>query len=252
MDTTVWANALEKIKPYLFRITTKAGGGTGFQLSHSPQTNLCAVATALQVVSSAFEWGEPMKLNHHSSGETIFLGEGDRVMYRLLPRDLAFIVFKKKDIPLEAGIFHLIGERERLREGVQMGWCGFPVVAPNELCFFTGYVSSYLTEEDAYLIDGVTISGVSGGPAFFVQESDRVVLCGIASAYIPNRATGEALPGVSVVRSISPYHDRLKKLKSLEKAAEEAISFEGAEVLEATNTKKRRRKEQKRKKRKAD
>ena len=47
-------------------------------------------------------------------------------------------------------------------------------------------------------------------------------LCGVVSAYIPNRATGEALPGVCVIRSVAPYRGMLQSLKSLEEAREKA------------------------------
>ena len=226
MTTTALAEALEKIEPYVFRVLTPTGGGSGFQLSYSPQTDLCGVATALHVVSHAFEWEDPIKLLHDPSDKEIVLREGDRFIDTLPSRDLAFIIFKKEELPLKADILDLIEEGTVLKQGIQTGWCGFPAVARNDLCFFTGYVSSYLDVENSYLIDGVTINGVSGGPSFYLTDSNQVVLCGIVSAYIPNRVTGEALPGVSVIRDISPYRDRLKRFESLEKAHEDAQSVE--------------------------
>ena len=243
MDRLVWANALEKIQPYVFRIRTPTGTGTGFQLSYSSQTDLCSIATALHVVSHAKEWDDSVKLHHYSSGKTTLLRPNDRTIDSLAALDLAFIVFRAKELPLQPGTLDLIAENRRLREGVQIGWCGFPAIAPNNLCFFTGCISSYIEDQTSYLIDGVSINGISGGPSFYLEKSNQIIICGIVSAYIPNRATGEALPGVCVVRNITPYHGRLKLLKSLE----EAESLKTLEAPQPAKTKKTDPKKQKRK-----
>jgi hypothetical protein len=74
------------------------------------------------------------------------------------------------------------------------------------------------------LVDGVAINGVSGGPAFLPVDKDQFILGGMVSAYIPNRATGESLPGVCVVRSIGPYQEMLKEFKTIEQAQIEAAA----------------------------
>ena len=79
---------------------------------------------------------------------------------------------------------------------------------PQKLCFFSGRVSAYLAEENAYLVDGVAINGVSGGPAF--HETGKII--GLVTAYIVNRATGEALPGVSLIRSVASLRDAFKDM----------------------------------------
>ncbi len=76
-----------------------------------------------------------------------------------------------------------------------------------------GNVSAWLQDESAYLVDGVAINGVSGGPAFVYEEDTPALLVGVVTAYIPNRATGEALPGVSLVRAINPYVTLFKELE---------------------------------------
>ena len=96
-------------------------------------------------------------------------------------------------------------------------------MAPNDLCFFTGHVSSWLANEESYLIDGVAINGVSGGPAF----SNDPEFCGVVTAYIPNRATGESLPGVCLVRDVAPYEAKLNELQSLEEAQSESEGSDG-------------------------
>ncbi len=109
-----------------------------------------------------------------------------------------------------------------MRQGIQVGWCGFPVVAPNDLCFFTGHVSSYLSSQETYLVDGVAINGVSGGPAFHATPENKIKVCGVVSAYIPNRATGESLPGVCLIKSVKAYQTDLKNLKSMDEAEKKA------------------------------
>lgn len=41
---------------------------------------------------------------------------------------------------------------------------------------------------------------------------------GVVSAYVPNRATGEALPGLAVVRDVSQFHDLAPTFGTLEQA----------------------------------
>jgi hypothetical protein len=69
-----------------------------------------------------------------------------------------------------------------------------------------------------YLVDGVAINGVSGGPAFRGEDDGTVSLIGVLSAYIPNRATGETLPGLAVVASVAEFHQMVASFKSFDEA----------------------------------
>ena len=81
---------------------------------------------------------------------------------------------------------------------------------------------AWLQEELAYLVDGVAINGVSGGPAFFfLQEGTVLSLMGLALSVIPNRATGDVLPGLAVARHIFPFHDLIERFRSQEEAKQE-------------------------------
>ena len=44
------------------------------------------------------------------------------------------------------------------------------------------------------------------------------MLVGVVSAYIPNRATGEPLPGLAVVRGVNKYHELTEEFKTLDEA----------------------------------
>jgi len=112
--------------------------------------------------------------------------------------------------------------------GAELGWLGFPGLAEPELCFFHGYVSGHISPfadgggPETYLVDGVGVNGVSGGPAF----TKRGLLVGIISAYIPNRVDSHTtLPGLMAVvpiNAISYWLDRPNELPDFEQLLEMA------------------------------
>lgn len=220
MSNTVWHVPLKQITPFVFKIFTPQGHGTGFQVHLATRGTLCGIATAFHVIKHAYEWEEPIKILHFDSGETVLLKEKDRVIYTWPKNDLAIIVFLKKDLPLKKGAIELI-EKKTVKQGHDIGWCGFPSVQPDKLCFFSGHISCKL--DKAYLVDGVAIHGVSGGPAFYMRtvNSKKPRICGIMTEYNPNYATGIPLPGVSRVSSVEPYLDTVKYLISLDQAKED-------------------------------
>jgi hypothetical protein len=67
----------------------------------------------------------------------------------------------------------------------------------------------------AYLIDGVAINGVSGGPVFYHTGSE-VQIVGVISAYVANRATGDTLPGLSIAQDVAHFHSVDLRVKSLD------------------------------------
>ncbi len=69
-------------------------------------------------------------------------------------------------------------------------------------------------------MDGVAINGVSGGTAF-TFFGDTLEVMGIVSAYIPNRATGQVLPGVAVVRDATQFHTVGERFRSIDEAKEQ-------------------------------
>ena len=95
---------------------------------------------------------------------------------------------------------------------------------------FSGNVSAREETQHSYLIDGVAISGVSGGPVVYSTPAHGAQIVGAISAYRVNRATGEALPGVSVARDVSHFHEITSKIRSLD----EARRHQAAQRIEAT------------------
>lgn len=71
---------------------------------------------------------------------------------------------------------------------------------------------------NAYLIDGVAINGVSGGPVIYSTQADGVQIVGSISAYSANRATGETLPGLSVAQDVSHFQEIASRVRSIDEA----------------------------------
>jgi hypothetical protein len=85
-----------------------------------------------------------------------------------------------------------------------------------------------------HLGDGVAINGVSGGPAFAMTDGDvDVQMVGVVSAYVPNRLTGETLPGLAVVTDCAEFHDMVAGFKSLEEAQSQQTLPEAAPAVPA-------------------
>lgn len=207
-----WHETLAFVKNYVVSVKTPNGSGTGFLITSSKTEKVVGIATASHVVDYAHEWGQPIKIGHYLSGEITLLKESDRSVHWDPNTDSALIRFPKGKLPLSEQGPYLIERGLHMKEGVEIGWCGFPAVYPSKLCFFSGRVSAWLKSLEAYLIDGVAINGVSGGPAFSLFGE----IIGMVTAYIPNKT----LPGVALVRSLTTYLNWLEELKPMPTKAE--------------------------------
>lgn len=214
-----WNLVIEKVKPYIVKIETPAGSGTGFLCLYNEDKQWCGIATALHVVEYADEWQQPIKILHQISPEQIFLKERDRVVFADWKTDSAIIFFPKPDkSKLPDSLLPLRPLDKPLDIGSEVGWLGFPYLEPYTLCFFSGCISARREDRKAYLIDGVSINGVSGGPVLYATETEGIEIIGIVSAYIANKATGETLPGLSVARDVTHLHGVVQTIKSIEEA----------------------------------
>ena len=212
-----WFKAIEELEPHIVKISTPSGSGTGWLVSMGRNGNLCALATAAHVIDHAHYWEQPIRIHHHKSEQPVILRPPDRAILIYPDNDVAAIVFNPGDIPFPCKAFPLIEKDKHLKRGVQIGWLGFPAIPMAEMSFFSGHISSYVESEQLYFVDGVAINGVSGGPAFvFVGNSPT--LTGVVSAYIANRATGETLPGVAVVRDVTRFHHITERFRSIDEA----------------------------------
>lgn len=218
MNDSAWYLAVKKLKEYIVKIETPDGHGSGFLVpAPAGKQGLRCIATANHVVRHADKWAEPICIIHPLSGRQVFLNAAQRYVIAAAGRDQAVIQFSAKWLQSPKSDLRFSEEDKHYIEGVEAGWLGFPSVFPMNSCFFHGHISSYIDEDELYIVDGVAINGVSGGPVFVIENGEPVVI-GLVTEYRPNCTTGQVLPGMSVMRSINPlikyYREELKKYKN--------------------------------------
>jgi hypothetical protein len=214
----MWHIAYEEIRPYVVRIETIQGIGTGFLFAYNKDHSIAAIATASHVIETAVRWRQPIKVWHPESKKTLYLEKQDRATSLDPDRDAAAIILPADAFKFPQTALSLQDPREVKKIGVDVGWVGFPALALTKLCFFSGPVSNHI--EDGYLIDGVAINGVSGGPVFTEEEDNKLMLIGVVSAYMPNRRLGESLPGLLQAQDLTAFHDYIRRITDLDEAKE--------------------------------
>lgn len=212
-----WHTDFAKVRPYILRLETPQGFGTGFLFAYNNNKKFAAIATAAHVVEYADDWKLPIKIRHHESGKEIFLLDAERFIDLDRRRDSASVILPNPGF-LPDQLLPMIDPTQFQSIGVEVAWAGYPTIADPHLCLFTGTVAAFISEEDSYLIDGVAIHGVSGGPVFASVSGSQPELIGSVSAYISNRQRGDALPGLLRAQDVTPFHETIKALKSIDEA----------------------------------
>ncbi len=215
-----WAKTFKAIEPYIVSIETPEGSGTASLFTYNEEKTITGFATAAHVVSHADKWKQPIKLIHYVSKKELFIPDEKRVIFLDRKRDSASILlFGKLDVDIPKETLQLIGTTNILKIGVEVGWLGFPSIAQTNLCFFSGRISTYIQYNGSYLIDGVAINGVSGGPVIYTPTSNsNPKIIGTVTAYMPNIISGGTLPGLLSVQDVTAFHDTIKFLKSRDEA----------------------------------
>jgi hypothetical protein len=210
-----WDEIVKEVTPYIVKIETPSGHGTGFLCFYNSGKNICFFATAKHVVEYAHKWEQPIRIIHPASGNTAFLQPGDRYVNLDSETDSAVVmVYTKYLSGLPPEPLPLLPDNKDLPIGSEVAWLGFPGIVDSTLCFFSGMVSATISH--GYLIDGVAINGVSGGPVFHCLPTKGVQIVGAISAYAPNRATGDVLPGLAVAQDISHFQTWMNRVKSVD------------------------------------
>ena len=225
-----WEPVVKKVTPYIFKIETPTGHGTGFLYLYNDNKTWCGVATALHVVEYADTWKQPIRLTHHSSSKQIFLKESEYIIVTDWKTDSAVILFQKPSFELPSELIELIPLNAPLSIGNEVSWLGFPAIEPYTLCFFSGNISAWQDFRKAYLIDGVAINGVRGGPV--IHTSDGIRIVGIVSAYKANRASGDSLPGLLYAQDVSHFHGVLNQICSIDDANKKKMEIEQQQQVE--------------------
>jgi hypothetical protein len=174
-----WERVVEKVTPYIVKIETPEGFGTGFLCGYNESRSLCLIATAYHVVHQADEWRQPLKIHNSDFAKQIFLSESERVIFSSRQTDSAVILCPVNGLRFPENLIPLRPMDASIGIGKDVGWLGYPGIVPNALCFFSGSISA---RQGGYLIDGVAINGVSGGPVLYVTETEGVEFVGVISA----------------------------------------------------------------------
>jgi hypothetical protein len=213
-----WNAIVEKVAPFVVKIETPRGHGTGFLCLYNEEKTFLGIATASHVVNYADQWQQPIRLTNLHTKTKALLKESDRTIFTDENSDSAVIMTPLGQLKLPEDAIKLLPTSIPLAIGTEVGWIGFPGIAADTLCFFSGNISARQERWHSYLIDGVAINGVSGGPVLYSTETDGIMIVGTISAYMSNRATGDTLPGLSVARDVSHFHDTITLIKSLDEA----------------------------------
>lgn len=110
--------------------------------------------------------------------------------------------------------------------GSSIGWLGYPVLIDKGIIqpsFFSGVISNIFPATDQYVIDGVSIDGVSGGPVFYLSNdcSDSFIIGSISSYHVNRVPVGENMeswPGLLISYNVSVFKPLIEHLKTLEDA----------------------------------
>src|SRR6266404_6541985 len=95
-----WDESVARVTPYIVKVETPRGHGTGFLCLYNQNKSFYGIATALHVVSHADEWNEPIRLRHYPSNTSVFLRQTDRHVFCDSRTDSAVIVASPGEIQL--------------------------------------------------------------------------------------------------------------------------------------------------------
>ena len=158
----------------------------------------------LHEVEHADKLHTPIGKHVHGSANPEWLKQDDQEIFPDSKGDSAIILLSHRDLSLPQDPIQLFPVETAIPVGMEVGWIGYPAIF--DLCFFSGRISGSIGDfgngRHAYLIDGVAISGVSGGPVIVKSGRWGTRITGSISAYYVNRAKGEALPGLSLVKDV--------------------------------------------------
>jgi hypothetical protein len=231
-----WDQAVGVVGPHVVKIETPSGYGTGFLTLYNDDGTWCGIATAAHVVSHADDWQEPIRIVHQETEVPRFLKADDRVIVLDRATDSAIVIFLKGHLNLPEVPIALLPMDQPCSIGLDVGWLGFPAIDSGTLCFFAGAISARQANRKSYLIDGVAINGVSGGPVFHCPspgDPRDVQIIGCVSVYHANRATGEALPGLLRAQDVSHFHWVANRVRSIDEAKAKKREFEATHAPQA-------------------
>ena len=199
-----WSNAVSEMSNHVVKVEAGPTYGSGFLIpSPVKKDGHVSILTAWHVVKDAYERMLPIKITQFSTGRfDVVIPMASTVMFAQ-DRDQAIVHFDSQQLtpPIE---MTFLKKDMHYKPGVKIGWLGLPNIAPETVCFFKGCISAYIESREVYLVDGVSIHGVSGGPVFHVGDDDKIVVAGVVTNYYPNNQNGATLPGLAGFQTINP------------------------------------------------
>lgn len=211
-----WDNIITTVNPYIVKIETPTGSGTGFLCSYNDDKSLCGIATAEHVVCDADKWLQPIRIHNHDFRKTKLFTESERFILTDDSADSAVILVNPSELDFPETLIQLRPKSDLLNIGSEVGWLGYPGLSEWTLCFFSGCISA--RRNNGYFIDGVAINGVSGGPVISAPNGGSPQFVGVISAYHPNRQAGGSLPGLLIAQDVSHFHNVIQMVQSLDEA----------------------------------
>src|SRR5262245_3376503 len=121
-----WNAIVEKVSPYVVKIETPTGHGTGFVCLYNEDKTFCGIATARHVVNYADTWQQPLRIHTHDFSQVAFLKETDRVIYLDTKTDSAVVLLYSSQLDLPKTLVPLLPSTTPLAIGAEVGWLGFP------------------------------------------------------------------------------------------------------------------------------
>lgn len=208
-ESLLWERAYKDIQNHTFRLQLDKVSGTGFYFANAVRSDgskEITIGTAFHVVADTLK----------DTSMRIWTLEGYfDVPYAIWHKDL--IVSPDFDLAffsLPSSSYEYVPDTPvmmyigTLPVGCEIAWCGYPQICISRLCLFHGYVSTIIQNQNDYLLDGVAINGISGGPAFILQDDDQSPLvCGLITEYRPNKLDeNTCLPGLTYLRNINSIY----------------------------------------------
>lgn len=220
-----WDQIVAQVRPHVVRIDTPSVFGTGFLCLSNTDRSLVGIATARHVVAHADKWLAPIRISSEGNKTANLCLATERSIWIDPNTDCAVIIASPSAFGLEASLSSLQNLpplfpcSSTLPIGSSVGWLGYPSIA-DTMCFFRGVISAVeLSPIRTYLIDGVAINGVSGGPVFYCDpDANNISIVGVISAYRPNRLYDESLPGLSIAQDVSHLHNAVLQIKTIDDA----------------------------------
>lgn len=202
-----WEEISRRTEKIVFLVELGRTTGTCFAVSISSAKNkkrkIYTFATVWHVIEKLTRSSKPIKLVTADKSKAYEIMPDRYEVFREGPRKLdtgIIEVESEMDLVSEEDLLPMLDFDEWLPRGADIAAVGFPGLAEEEFCFFRGVVSGYTKSPPGYLIDGVVLNGVSGGPA--VDRGARII--GLVSSYLPNRVDRHTtLPGLTTLIPIS-------------------------------------------------